>query len=65
MNPIVQANGILRPCCAEPANLERVAEHRDPATQLLRWHDRCKVCARNHRGMEVEPPAVGTRLVAA
>mgnify|MGYP007083422267 FL=1 len=65
MDPIVQSNGILRLCCADLANLERVAERRDPVTQLLRWHDRCKVCGRNHRGMEVEPPAVGARLAAA
>lgn len=64
MQPVVQANGILRPCCAELGNLERVAQSRDTAGNL-HWHDRCKACGRNHYGMEVEPPAIGARLAAA
>lgn len=64
MQPVVQANGILRPCCAEAANLERVRAARD-AKGLLHWHDRCATCGRNHYGMEVEPPVVGAQLRAA
>lgn len=64
MQPVVQANGILRPCCAEPGNLERVAQTHDPKGHL-HWRDQCKVCRRNHYGMEVEPPAIGARLAAA
>ena len=64
MQPVVHANGILRACCADARNLERVAQSRDPKG-LLHWRDRCKVCDRSHYGMEVEPPAIGARIAAA
>lgn len=64
MDQHVHANGILRACCAEPRNLERVEQARD-ARGFLRWKDRCTVCDRNHYGMEVEPPAIGARVASA
>ena len=50
---VIQGAGVIQPCCQDQENM--VAQEIPEGSPKGIYHNKCKVCGRNHRGIKAEP----------